>query len=138
MEEGTLVTLDGSNSRDADGAIVSYLWTQVGGLSVPLNNAASARANFVAPDVRPRGADPLFRLKVTDTSSVTNEATVSIHVASKSDPKTYIYFNSAGGDYIGGGVTQTLTTDDGFITLSPFLGGVGIHFNGSTWWDASF
>lgn len=138
VEEGTLVTLDGSNSRDADGSIVSYLWTQVGGPTVPLNNAASPQANFVAPEVRPGGADLLFRLKITDTSSLTSEATVSIHVASKSDPKTYIYFNSAGGDYIGGGVTQTLTTDDGFITSSAFSGGVGIHFSGSTWWDLTF
>ena len=38
VNEGVTVTLDGSNSGDPDGSIVSYLWTQTAGTIVGLSN----------------------------------------------------------------------------------------------------
>ena len=50
------------------------------------------------------------------------------------DPyKTLIYFNSVGGDYIGGGRRFTLTEADGTITASSYGSGVHVGFDGSTW-----
>jgi CSLREA domain-containing protein len=59
---GDTVTLDGSNSTDVDGAIVSYEWTQISGATVALTNVGN-HAEFVVPD----SATVLgFQLKVTD------------------------------------------------------------------------
>ncbi len=55
------------------------------------------------------------------------------------DPyKTFLYFNSEPGDWIGGGSQFTLTWEDGTITAESFERGVHVHFNGSTWWDLYF
>lgn len=51
---------------------------------------------------------------------------------------TFIQFNSQPGDYIGGGVTQTLIPLDGYITASGSGNGVSINFNGDTWWNLDF
>lgn len=48
---GDEVALDGSESLDADGSVVAYLWTQVYGPNVALQGNASAMARFVAPEI---------------------------------------------------------------------------------------
>ena len=56
-----------------------------------------------------------------------------------SNAATFIHFRSEPGDYIGQGIEQTLTTDDGVFTDSNSLNNVvTINFNGSTWWNLSF
>jgi hypothetical protein len=64
--ESSLVQLDGRASADPDGLITSHAWTQVSGPAVTLNDADSATASFVAPDVPPGGATLVFRLTVRD------------------------------------------------------------------------
>lgn len=49
VTEGDTVNLDGSNSSDSDGTIVSYAWTQTSGVNVSLTGATSATASFTAP-----------------------------------------------------------------------------------------
>lgn len=52
---------------------------------------------------------------------------------------TFLYFNSEPGDYIGLGVEQTWTTEDGIFTASRnFDNGVSIFFNGSDKWNLDF
>ena len=52
---------------------------------------------------------------------------------------TLIHFVSQPGDYIGGGITQTLTVLDGFITAGRnYSGGVVIGFDGADWWTLEF
>ena len=47
---GDVVQLDGSESRDADGDLLTYSWSQTAGISVELSDADAAVATFVAPD----------------------------------------------------------------------------------------
>jgi fibronectin type 3 domain-containing protein len=66
VDEGQTVTLDGSNSTDVDGSIMSYLWTQVAGTSVTLSDPTSVVTTFAAPDVGPYGEILTFQVTVTD------------------------------------------------------------------------
>jgi hypothetical protein len=79
--EGISVTLDGSNSNDADGTVVAYAWTQTGGPTVSLSGAASAAPRFTSPLVGPGGEALTFELTVTDNDDVTAGDTVIINVS---------------------------------------------------------
>ena len=71
------VQLDGSRSRDTDGQIDTFHWSQTGGPTVSLQDVDSAVAAFVVP---PLGADEdlRFRLEVTDNEGATATRDVSI------------------------------------------------------------
>jgi len=49
--EGNLVILDGSNSYGSQGAELTFWWTQTSGPQVMLEEATSAVARFIAPEV---------------------------------------------------------------------------------------
>lgn len=79
------VTLDGSGSRDADGTIASYAWTQKSGTSVALSQASTAKATFVAPAVT--AATPLvFTLSVKDNAGASGSADVTLTVKPENRP----------------------------------------------------
>ena len=67
---GTVVTLDGSASSDADGTIVSYNWSQTAGPGVTLSGTGATRT-FVAPA---GGSTLTFSLTVTDNGGATSGA----------------------------------------------------------------
>ncbi len=77
---GTVVTLNGSLSSDANGTIASYAWTQTSGTAVTLSNAAVAQPTFPAPAVV-AATTFTFSLIVTDNGGATSAAsTVTITV----------------------------------------------------------
>ena len=81
VEVGTTVTLDGSESRDADGDGLTYLWKQVGGSPITLANAST-----VAPRFTPAKAGIYrFSLIVNDGMADSPSAEVAI-VAKPSAP----------------------------------------------------
>ena len=68
VDEGSLVTLDASNSHDEDGNITSYSWTQTGGIDlVALTGADSSSPVFYAPQVH-NDITLKFELTVTDNT----------------------------------------------------------------------
>ncbi len=77
VEPGTLVTLDGTGSSDADGVIIGYLWEQLSGPSVTLSDYEEAVVTFTAP------AEVCvleFKLTVIDNnaSQATDEVVVNV------------------------------------------------------------
>jgi hypothetical protein len=68
--EGTVVTLNGSNSSDPDGFALSYEWTQISGTSVALANPYAAQPTFLAPAVGSAGESLSFQLTVTDSGGL--------------------------------------------------------------------
>ncbi len=96
------VHLDARNSADADADIVSYLWSQLEGPAVELDNALSATPSFVLPASRPRRAGVYrFGLKVRDAKglSSTDSVVVVVNTAGEHVPRlgTFRFPPLAGG-----------------------------------------
>jgi len=73
----TNVTLDGSDSDDSGGFIVSQLWEQVSGPSVELIDADKLTAYFMTP------AEPAslsFKFSITDDNGATTDTTITLDV----------------------------------------------------------
>ena len=66
VDEGTLVTLDGTGSFDPDGDALAFAWTQTVGPPVTLSDVTAAQPQFTAPPVGPPGETLRFALEVTD------------------------------------------------------------------------
>lgn len=77
--EGSVVTLDGSASSDEDGTIAAYLWQQIQGPAITINNASSNIATFTAPAVD-TDTTLIFRLQITDNDGVSASDDIVITV----------------------------------------------------------
>lgn len=75
--EGTVVTLDGSKSTDADGDILTYIWTAPDG--VTLSGTTTANTSFVAPATTTTATYTLG-LTVNDGKVDSQQSTVLITV----------------------------------------------------------
>lgn len=138
--EDQQIVLDGSSSYSNDGsAIVSYSWSQVSGIAVPITNAATATASIVTPTV-PLGGDTLvFRLEVMNSNGQTAVDEMNISVLSKSDPQSYIAMQSDSGDHIGQGQAYFFSSSSGNLTVNsndPDV--VNIDFQDSNFWNFDF
>ena len=85
MEE-TLVTLDGSASKDSDDGIASYLWTQVDGDPVSLSNPTSAVTSFKSPKTDSLGKNLKFKLTVKDFGGLQSTTDSSVYVVQNEIP----------------------------------------------------
>lgn len=79
VTSGTLVELDGSGSRDPDGHITAYAWTQESGPAVAIDQATAPVASFDAPIVQ-APAVLGFRLLVTDNRGASDVDRVRVTV----------------------------------------------------------
>ena len=77
-QEGQVVTIV-ATSNDNDGEIVSYLWSQLSGVSAELENENTFTLNFNAPLVD-QDEVLVFEIRVTDNDGETASDTVSISV----------------------------------------------------------
>jgi hypothetical protein len=84
VEEGEIVTLNGSNSFDPDGDNVSFQWNQIAGPPVTLMPDSTAEnPTFTAPFVESAaGLSFTFELTVTDTSGLRATDTSIVNVTS--------------------------------------------------------
>jgi photosystem II stability/assembly factor-like uncharacterized protein len=80
VDESVAVMLDGSNSTDPDDGIASYLWTQIGGTSVTLSDAAAVQPTFTSPIVGAGGEALTFELTVTDNGGLQSTDTCIVNV----------------------------------------------------------
>jgi chitinase len=78
VDSGAKVVMAG-NGRSANGRVVRFAWTQVGGPRVALRNANHSTANFTAPTVNVTTV-LRFRLAITDNRGETASSTASITV----------------------------------------------------------
>jgi lysophospholipase L1-like esterase len=98
VSAGASVILDGTKSTDADGFIVTYRWTQVGGgPAVTLIGANTSRASFTAPNVSNGFVQLTFQLIVTDNLGV---QTVGSTVVEVYEPKDRSSGSGGGGCFI--------------------------------------
>lgn len=107
VDEGVLVTLDGSGSSDPDGTITSYVWSQTAGTTVILSDTAIASPTFNAPEVVKAGETFTFSLTVTDNEGLSSDAVLtSVMVANVNKIPTAV-----------AGVDQTVSEGD-VVTLA--------------------
>ena len=86
VDPATMVQLDGSDSLDIDGRIVSYSWARTGGTaggSATLTDAMTDRPTFTSDALQMDDADVIhiFTLTVTDDDGGIDTATVTITVS---------------------------------------------------------
>jgi hypothetical protein len=87
VDEGSLVTLDGTASRDPDSDPLIYTWTQVLGNPVALSDLHSVTPTFTAPQEPSHGQETLtFRLEVDDGLEGRAEASVNVTVLDVNAP----------------------------------------------------
>jgi len=116
VDEGTLVTLDGSASADPDGDVLSFSWVQTGGTSVTLTGATTAAPTFSAPEQGELASETLtFEVTVDDGFGGVASDTVTVTV------------NDVCPDSDGDGVIDCLEScDDDPLKLEPGLCGCGV------------
>jgi hypothetical protein len=126
------VTLDGSQSYEPDGQIVSWRWSQVSGPKIKLDSPKAAVTTFNAPKVSRGGADLTFRLDVSDNVGQRATGMVSVHVFDQKDRRTLLTFVSPLGDYIGQAQTVSFSKADGDVVLGESYGlpAIDLDFDG--------
>ena len=95
-DENHSVSLDGSNSSDAQGD-VSYLWRQISGVQVNLSNSAQAVVSFTTPTVSNDPITLVFELTVTDSALNIHTDEVSVIVNNVIENPGVKKENSSGG-----------------------------------------
>lgn len=93
-EEKT-ISLTGAESWTAEGKMESYHWTQSSGKAAVLQNADSAEVKIQLPKgITLGGEKASFKLTVTNSAGMQDSEEFSLHIASKSDPQSYVLLES--------------------------------------------
>ena len=97
VSPGDLVTLDGSNSYDPNGNIISYEWIQTAGPNVTLLNNEEAIATFTPSEV----GELAFRLDIYDNdfNLASDNINISVIVVEEISLYDIQYTTESGGDF---------------------------------------
>ena len=108
VDEGAMVTLDGSASDDPEDQTLTFAWTQVGASTVSLSSATAERPTFDAPDELLTDLTLTFSLTVSDgmnTSAAADTVVITV-AAGNNDPPIVEAGNP---QTVGEGASVTLT-----------------------------
>lgn len=94
----TLASLNASASKDSDGTIQKFSWSQISGPSVVLSATNIANPSFTAPEVSTLTTLE-FELSVEDNDGAKSTAKVQVKVTPSGNPDALIYFPPAVGIY---------------------------------------
>ena len=126
IQEGATVTLAGSGSDPDAGDELTYAWTQTGGTSVTLSDAAAAAPTFTAPTGLTADATLIFSLRVTDKAGLSHQDSVSVTV--KSLPVATV---EAGTTPVTEGTAATFTVTLGTAAAQALTVSVSVTESGS-------
>jgi hypothetical protein len=99
VEEGDMVTLNGSDSLDPDGTISSVRWEQVAGKNqVTLTTLTELTTEFTAPAVDSGGDTLTFKLTVKDSDNLVSDDIVNVTITPAASSATAS--NGGGGCFI--------------------------------------
>ena len=137
VDAGEIVRLDARGSRDPDGSIVGYLWTQASGAPVTIGTPGSAIASFIAPRL-PVMSDLVFRVQVTDNDDAMDDDRVTFRVNAATNLPPIA--DAGVDDVVSGGTTVVLdgrASSDPDIPLTDFLweqvgGTTNVQISGDT------
>jgi PKD repeat protein len=90
VDEGVVVTLNGSSSLDIDDGIATYRWSQMGVPTVTLSDPTASQPIFTAPNVGPDGVSLIFNLTVTDTGGLQNTDSCIVNISWQNEPPTAV------------------------------------------------
>jgi hypothetical protein len=79
VEEGETVTLDGSQSSDTNGAVITYEWIQISGSQIRLSDENAVKPTFVAAPIT-EDTTVIFQLTVYDSGGLPDSDTVEITI----------------------------------------------------------
>jgi hypothetical protein len=79
VEEGETVTLDGSQSSDTNGAVITYEWIQINGSQIRLSDENAVKPTFVAAPIT-EDTTVIFQLTVYDSGGLPDSDTVEITI----------------------------------------------------------
>ena len=120
VDELSEVTLDGSASRDSDGSIASYAWSQTSPASpsspsVDIANDSARMATFTAPEVS-GNTEFVFELRVVDDDGDASTDTVRVTVNDVPPPEIEVV------EFYQGQVIDKHPRPDGFQRLAAIPG----------------
>jgi len=123
VNEGTIVTLNGSNSGDPDDLTLNYKWSQISGTAVALSSPSVAQPTFLSPGVGEAGESLTFQLTVTDSAGLFARDSCIVNVVWVNQPPTA---NAGPDQTVDQGVSVTLngiasTDPDGEILFYSWL-----------------
>ncbi|ETR68062.1 MAG: hypothetical protein OMM_04787 [Candidatus Magnetoglobus multicellularis str. Araruama] len=86
VDERSVCRLDASRSIDADGEIVSYLWSQLSGPTVTLSDMNVVMPEFTVPSAEKGQQEIVFQLTVIDNENAQSTDQVQISIIDKTSP----------------------------------------------------